>query len=169
MTQPTTVQTPRNLSVTAPRTATEPSRTIRTMLDPTLGRYVALSVTVEHPLYPVTGADLAHTPVRRLIANGLRAAVLEANPDLASNAVVKTWAKGDAHSARPLAKQLREWPTNDLLRQAGLIMRLERIVGGRPVITMARCLGIGYADAKRWLPKVRHVEKNDCSCHFGMI
>jgi hypothetical protein len=140
------------------------------MLDPTLGRYVALSVTVEHPLYPVTGADLAHTPVRRLIANGLRAAVLEANPDLANNPVAKTWVKGDGHSARPLAKRLREKPTNELLKQAGLVLRLERIVGGRAVVTMARCMGIDYAEAKRWLPWIRHVEKyDDCSCSFGRI
>lgn len=151
----TTIDTPDFLHLSVKGSATEPTRTIEAAWTVPLGRYTAASVTVASPMNPVLTPDLARSAVRRTIAAGLRAPLLEANPHLAGIAAVDAWVRGDGHRARRIAASRAKHPDAALLEQAALVVRLERIVGGFAVRTMERCMGINYPTAKRWMGLLR--------------
>lgn len=143
------ITTPAVLTAEHPGGLQTPHRSIRATFNRSLGRYAAASVTIEHPMSPVTGDTLRRTPVRRLVADGLRAQLLAANPHL-SDPVYKTWTKGDTAHARPMARRLMQEPTPEILQEAETILILERLIGGHPVKTLQRCLGIDDRTARKW-------------------
>ena len=158
------INRPAQLTVSVPATVggpgtsrPAPERTLQVAWSQSDGRYVAMSVTVTHPLQPVTTHDLSRSAVRRTIADGLRPAILEANPHLASSPVVQTWAKGPNHHARKMAAAKQRHPGPEALALAALVLDLERTVGGPPVKTLARCLGLGRDEARRWADKIRRI------------
>lgn len=123
--------------------------------DPLQGRYVAKSVLMEAPINQINYKNIK-LPVRRLLAENLRPLVADNNPDLVNNHPnVKTWAEN--RKGRKMARNKQINPTVNLLEEAALIMDLERTVGGFPVRTLTRVMGIDYKYAKKWADKIRRM------------
>ena len=116
--------------------------------DPELKRYTAQSVAVESPIEPITYKNI-RLPMRRIVANGTRPGLLEANPEITKKyPAAKVWARSG--KGRKMAKAKQENPTQDILDEAWIIMELERRVGGMPIRTVSRVMGIEYHIARRW-------------------
>lgn len=150
-----TINTPVVLEASLPGTLDDPQVVIRTTLSRSEGRYVAMSVNVQHPMRHIRSVEMRHVPVRRLIADGLRTELLAANPDLSKIPSCQIWAKGPSTRARRAAKAVVEHPSDAVLDEARTILKLERLVGGFPVRALERCLGIDYATAKKWARRLR--------------
>lgn len=144
----TSIQTPAVLTVSRPGTVQDPTVSITAAYKPDEGRYVAASISVEHPFGQVRSTDLRRVAVRRSIANLLRAPLAEANPDLLTDRAVKVWASGK--TARAVSEKRAVTPGPQDLASAALVVRLERLVGGFPVRAVERACGVDYDNAKRW-------------------
>jgi len=156
MALPNQIITPSILSVSLPGDDHEPSREATASWSQAHGRYIPVSVSLSHPFDPIKGLHLHRTSVRRLLADGLREQIVAANPGIDVIPAVKTWAQGEAHHARAIAKALREQPSSTLLAAAEVVLALETIVGGlAPIRTVQRCMGIEHEDAKRWVRTIR--------------
>lgn len=149
----TAVETPSMLTVQVPGDEASPTVTVLASYNAALGRYAAASVFVEHPFAEVRSSVLRRTPVRRILAEGLRPQLLEANPALGRDRAVKAWAAGK-NGRRPAAKQVAS-PDAAHLASAAAVLSLERTVGGFPVRAVERAFGIERADAARWVRLVR--------------
>lgn len=145
-----TINTPVVLEASLPGTLDDPQVVIRTTLSRSEGRYVAMSVDVQHPMRHIRSVELHRVPVRRLIADGLRPELLAANPDLSKTPACQVWAKGPSARAHKLAQHTATDPDAATLEAARAVLQLERLVGGLPVKALERCLGIDRATAKRW-------------------
>lgn len=155
----TPITTPPFLSLEVPGDMQRPTLSVQAVFSQAAGRYVAASVTLANPMAPVTTRQLAASALRRTMAEQLRAPVLAANPQLGSMPVIRTWAKGTGHTGRrPAAGRVAE-PSAELLHTAALVLRLERLVGGHTVKTLARCFHLEHEEAMRWAGRIRRLEQ----------
>ena len=147
------ITTPQFLHLNVQGAIDRPNVAIRVMHDQKTRTYVNVSVSVESPMVAVTPTRIAKMRLGTLRRDALRAALGEANVELAKTAPVKTFFKGTA--GRPVAEKARLAPTAEHLENAALIYRLARLVGDFPVQAVSRVFGLEKVDASRWVASAR--------------
>lgn len=142
------IHRPMALSFTHQIPGQDHQASVSAMWFPQKGRYMPASVSIAHPLVPITGGVLRHTPLRAMSAQRLREPLLAANPELLKLPAVKAFTKGTKGRA-PSAKDILDPPAKHL-EPAAIVFRLARIVGAFPVRSVQTAFALDYSDAKRW-------------------
>lgn len=129
------------------------SVTIIAAMNKARNRYTASSVTIETPFEQIDYQS-TRLPVQTLLAQGLKTELLKANSAYAKEyPALDRWAHNKR--GRKPSKKATQYPDEALLREAGIVMLFDRLVGGKPVQAMARAMGLTHADARRWSDKIR--------------
>lgn len=147
------ITTPAFLHLTAPAAPDRPAVNIRAVHERKTNTYVSASVSIEHPMVAVTPTRIAKMRLGTVRRDALRAALAEANTDLAKTPAVKSYFKGT--NGRAVSEKVKVAPTGEHLEAAALVYRLAKIVGDFPVQAVARCFGLERTDASRWIAAAR--------------
>lgn len=147
------ITTPSFLSVSVSPAPMGPTVRITASYSRHEAKYVASSITVEHPLEAVTGRTLRTTRLRALMVEGLREQLREANTELLDQAPVKTYFRGTR--GRAVSEKTRLDPTLAQLVDAGTVYQLASSIGDFPIKAIERCFSLDNRDAQRWMRQVR--------------
>lgn len=117
------------------------------------GRYIASSVSLAHPMDPITATSLRTTRLRAVLDQTVREALQEPNTVLMGIEPVRAFLS--ARKGRSVARKYYTEPSDEHLENAALVMKLAQASGAFVVRAVESSFGIDYPTAKSWVGKVR--------------